>query len=130
MGSPFKTPEFKKLFQEWNELLKQSGLGEIENFSLPEPMLKTWNSFDWSSESARDPLRMLQARDYYEKAEEILRTYAFKNERQRMIWDLHCDGLSVREIERELTFWLWDTKASTVHYQIQQVQRKSGLKNG
>lgn len=131
MSSPFKTPEFKALFQQWNQVLIEDGHEEIEDFTLPDPALIRWHSFSFSSPCCkRDGERVEEIRGYHELAGRLLTEFRFKNDIHRLIWDLHCDGLSIRQIAHELRFWLWDLSKSRIHQVIARIEGESGLKRG
>lgn len=125
MASPFRTPQFFKLFKEWNRILEEDKFPDIEDFTRDEPILKKWETTRWNStDNTRNELRQ----HYYEAADELLRTFRFKKEVHRRIWALHCQGLSPRKIEK----WLkWDKLSKTTIYTIiAQIERESGLKHG
>lgn len=133
MSSPFKTPEFKALFRQWNQILEKDGHQEIEDFTLPDVPLKIWEAIEWDKKTratSRSAITIDANQQYYEIAERLLETFRFKSETHRLIWWLHCDGLSVRQISWELRFWLWDLPKSTVHDVVVKIERESGLKRG
>ena len=125
MSNPFKTPEFKNLFQQWNKILEQDGLKEIENFDLEVPVLKTWHNLKWKNLNSD---RLCELKHYYELASELLQTFEFKNKFHKRIWELHCDGLSVRKIARQIN--RKDFGKTVVHEIIILISQKSGLKSG
>ena len=96
---PFDTKKFKGLHKAWMRKLKDSGFKDIEDLRSNEERLKTWDSYYF-------PLRANEietSREYYETAEHLLVTHEFDSEIERMVWALHCEGKSVREIEDEIT---------------------------
>jgi hypothetical protein len=123
VSNPFKTPEFKALFEKWNGILEKNGHKEIENFSLPDAPLKTWHNLKWKN---LDPNKVSDIQKYYEEAFELLKTYVFKTETHRRIWELHCEGVSVRMISRIINRRKF-TK-TRVNVFILSVERSSGLK--
>lgn len=125
MGSPFRTPEFLRLFKLWNRKLERSGHREIEDFTLRDPPLKTWESTRWNS---TDSIQNEWRQQYYEMAESLLRLYPFKSKEHKRIWQLHCEGFSVRKIAQQL-----DRKKfskSSIQNVILRIKRKSGLSHG
>lgn len=125
MGNPFKTPEFKKLFKKWNNILEETGHNEIENFALPDPPLMQWESQRWSR---TDDLLNTQKQQYYEMAEIILETFEFKNKTHRRIWALHCTGISGRRIAKLINRKGY--RMRSVYSIIVAIEIKSGLKRG
>jgi hypothetical protein len=130
LSSPFKSPEFQKLFQHWNKVLEEDGFKDAEDFSLPEAPLKSWHSKKWVSGEAH----MSESTNYYDMASELLHNgFSFKNDLYRRVWELHCQGMSVRKIEHVLSYqligYIGRTK-SNVNDVIINIQKQSGLKNG
>lgn len=99
MSSPFKTPEFKELFQKWNTKLAKSGHKEIENFDLPDNPLIDWRSRDLRKVNVD---KYLAALTYYSNARSLLHTYEFQNEIHRCIWEMHSEGVSFNKIAKRL----------------------------
>ncbi len=131
MGKPFKGPEFKALFEEWNRRLIEDGHKEIEDFSGAEPQLKVWESNRWrNSNKSRgfDPIRMEFRQQYYEMAEVVLRQFPFQTPEHKRIWELHCRGISPRKIATELK--TRKCSKSNVYLVIAHIERRSGLRRG
>ncbi len=125
MSSPFKSPEFRALFRDWNRKLERDGHEEIEDFTRPVPTLKTWTTTRWT---ASDPTRNEWRQQYYEMADRVLETFAFANRVHRRIWELHCEGLSIREIADRIR--RRNYRKTAVAMVILTIQKTSGLKNG
>lgn len=123
MSKPFQTPEFKKLFKEWNEKLKESGFEEIENFNLPEPTLIDWHALRFKKIQG-DEISL--AGKYFELALNVLRTHEFETGTHRLIWELHCHGKSIREISGIVN--LNRFRRDMVHTFIIEMQALHGLK--
>lgn len=88
----WESEEFKALNKRWKKKLKASGFKEIEL---------------GDDELVRYSYHLTQAyregtADYYLKASEFLLTHTFKNKTDRLIWSLHADGRSCRQISSEL----------------------------
>jgi len=98
--NPFKTAKFKKLFKTWNKKLERAGHEEIENFNLEEPAFldKSHASRFKEVTASEYETRSL----YYSIARGLLHTFAFESSIQKRIWELHSEGLSVRQIEKAL----------------------------
>lgn len=124
--NPFKTPEFKAQFREWNARLEEEGFKDAENFSLDRPPLKTWHSF----RRFRDRMTAQATTDYFDDANEVLHSFRFESERAFRIWAYHCQGLSVRDIEEKLHSQMLGyhgiTK-TTIHRIITTIQKESGM---
>lgn len=97
--SPFKTKEFKAQFTEWNKKLIDEGHAEIENFELPDPALKTWHKHDFIAYSLT---AFEEKQRYFELAQKVLNTFKFESKEQRMIWELHAEGYTLREIAKKM----------------------------
>lgn len=120
--SPFQTPEFQALFAEWNEKLSRTRFQDAEDFSLPEPALKSWHSFRWRDDGSRAQ----EAKDYFDLATDLLNTFPFRSALHRRIWVLHCEGLSVRSIAQSIG--RRKLRKSQVHWIIRVIQMQSGIK--
>lgn len=92
--SPFRTREFKKLFQKWNERLIASNHDEIEDFSVDIPIPK-----QWALRYANMDREAFKAKEqYYRLARGFLFQHIFKNKVHYRIWELHTEGVPIREI--------------------------------
>lgn len=130
MANPFKTPEFKRLFREWNNRLAESGFQDAENFNLPEPALKKCvvsQSIEKLNQAGAQGKEI-----YFELACGLLHSgFQFKNDLHKRTWELHCMGMSVRQIVERLRFQLLGYKGlkhSNVQLVIEHIQRDSGMK--
>lgn len=119
MSHPYQSKQFKLLFAEWNDRLKQSGHKEIEDFEKGSLI---------NSSSHLNQNQNIGRKDYYEMAEEVLETYWFDRPEYFTLWQLHANGASVREIAHHLSKKAF--KKSSVATLIKKIQRGSGLKNG
>lgn len=92
-SNPYNSKDFKKLQAVWEKKLEQSGFEDIEQ---ADGNLKTWHS-EWYK--YRSGLEVDMGREeYYRHAGYFLYEYQFKNEMERRIWELHAEGLSIRNI--------------------------------
>lgn len=132
MNNPFRSPEFKALLNEWNQILKKDGFEDAEDCGPGDPTLKQWSSFKLVAPGNPHLTRAKIEEDqtYYEMAWEVLDRHRFKNNLHRLVWVYHCEGYSVRRISKELRFWLFRASKSKVDDIIISIQRESGLKNG
>ncbi len=87
---------FEDLKQHWYAQLKDNGFQDAEDTSHPDYPLKTWHSFKWRNTPDQ---KTIATREYYSKAIQVLETYSFDNPTHKIIWELHCEGLSKRKIE-------------------------------
>ncbi len=99
----------KKLQAEWEKKLSQSGFKDYETTN------RELKQFDGSRFFSRTvPLEQMEAtRSYYVRAEHYLNTYDKFTTKSRLVWELHSQGMSVREIETALG--ISDLKKSTIH---------------
>lgn len=122
MSNPYKTKEFLELFKQWNKKLESDGLKAIENFSLPDPALIYWHSLRFRDVKEEE---VYEVNKYYELALDVLERYPFKNPAHRNIWELHCEGFSIREITEKLK----KHKKSWVSVIVLTIQKESGIGN-
>lgn len=96
----FQSRQFKALEQIWYEKLKAEGFEDIEDCDKRDRPLSAWHSFKFPALNAgqREASTL-----YFEAASELLHTYEFERPIERFIWALHCQGLSKREIEIEVS---------------------------
>ncbi len=86
--------EFKKLQAEWYEKLKPD-FEDIEN----EKGLKAYAFFEYNK---RIRHRIEATTEYYRLATHLLNEPVFKNKKEKTIWELHSEGLSIRDIIKKL----------------------------
>jgi hypothetical protein len=87
-----RKPTFQELQTKWYEKLEKSGFKDIEKKHVGE--------MNWPSDFVRES-RMIgwQAKqEYYRMAEHFLTEHKFKNRLERIIWEYHANGISVRNI--------------------------------
>lgn len=108
--------DFKALQKEWYARLRADGFEDIEN---QEGMLKEWdfNFFRNKFDQIKYETTLL----YYSRARGLLNTFQFKNELERAIWELHCEGLSERKIASKLRKF----RKSWIHVIIAEIRRKT-----
>jgi hypothetical protein len=128
--NPFKTKEFKKLFEEWNNRLEEEGFADAEDFSQNCDRLKTWHSFKFVLGTA--PLRASECAEYFDRAQQLLHNgFIFENELALRIWQLHCIGYSIRKISEIIEQTMLNytgTRRNNVHYIIKKIQKAGNIK--
>lgn len=87
----------KKLAEKWEKRLAKDGLGDIED---SKGRLKSWHSFKFQMQFS--PEQFAEHQTYYSQCEDLLRSYAFKRPLDHKIWELHSQGLSVRQISNAI----------------------------
>ncbi len=95
--SPFKTKEFAELKAEWDKKLEKSGFEDIET---PKGDLK--DSHAAFFESHYNQTDAFAKEQYYRQAGFFLYEHKFKTELERRIWELHVEGIGIREIVKVL----------------------------
>jgi hypothetical protein len=88
---------FKELQSKWYGKLKKSGFDDIEQ---DEEHLKIWHSHFFLSRY--DATKYEAKEEYYRMAGHFLNDYKFKTKVEKLIWQYHCDGISLREITDRL----------------------------
>lgn len=104
---PKKKPQdLNQLKTVWYRKLKQSGFKDIER---DEDTLKSWSSiFQYQK-----PGNNAQSKEeYYRYATHFLEEHNFETELQRIIWEYHSNGLSMRNIAKTLN----KTKVTKTNY--------------
>lgn len=103
MGNhPFGSPEFKALQAKWTKRLRDSGFEDIEESDgnlIDEDRLS--RRLKWS------PERIASDAEYYRLATQYLNVGTFKNKKERRIWELHSEGLSIRAISKQVRRTRW-----------------------
>lgn len=102
MTNPFKTKEFSHLRDFWDRKLKESGFKDAERFDKRsgEAMLVAWDSFYFQARNT--PVEFEIKHQYYHQAFQFLHSFSFPNKHERHVWQLHCEGVGVREIAKSL----------------------------
>lgn len=90
--------EFDQLQAIWYRKLRESGFKDIERK----------NQDDWLKDEVHTStiinayLSKPQREAYYEKACEFMHEFEFESELDKMIWECHCEGMSIRDIALKL----------------------------
>lgn len=96
--SPFDTKAFQALKKTWYAKLKSKGFEDAEQ---DEVNLKEWHSSIFMRDY--DELYYKSKEDYYRLAGQFLHDFPFKNKKERRIWELHSQGISLRNIAKILS---------------------------
>lgn len=92
---------FKDLQRAWYDRLEQSGFHDIEDVKQESRPLKEWDTNFFRNRF--NLVRYETSKKYYEQCIRILNEHEFKNAIHQKIWRLHCEGLSEREITKEIS---------------------------
>jgi len=88
-------PDFKELQKHWYKKLKDSGFEDVEKdeyFLIRDARSKRIFRSDRSIEYYESVI------EYYQLAENFLHDFKFKTEREKIIWEYHANGISMRDI--------------------------------
>jgi hypothetical protein len=112
--------EHQTLTEIWEKKLEAEGLGDIEN---KNGQLHNWHSFMFrnTNQITREVTEF-----YYEKAQDLYNNFEFANWEHREIWNLHCQGLSVREIAEEFPKF----EKSWIHRIVKMIRKEINWKRG
>lgn len=101
---PQNNKDFKQLQAKWYAKLKKEGFEDIEraeDLMHPEYDLKAWHSKRFQINNT--PESFQQRERYYQLAGQFTYDHEFSEASERQIWQLHAEGLSIREICRRLS---------------------------
>lgn len=87
----------KKLLEEWNKKLADSGFKDIEQ---EDGNLKTWDSFRFQAKY--DVLSFGAKEEYYRQAGVFAHSHPFESDQERIIWTMHAEGATHLEIYKTL----------------------------
>ena len=98
--------DFESIQKFWYQKLKDSGFEDIEKIQRDHRfVLKNHHSHYLNLKYTRT--RNQSNRFYYEISNQILNDYPFKCEKEKLIWEHHNDGKSIRKISKELSISCW-----------------------
>lgn len=91
-----KKSEFQRVQDYWYAKLKDEGFDDIEyqGGSIKSAAPRSIGSMD--------PILREATQEYYYMAHHFLNSYKFESEMERVLWDYHTNGISVRNIARLL----------------------------
>lgn len=91
-----QSKSFKKLQATWYAKLKDEGFEDIER---SEDMLKVWSTtFTMAVPNSSTPIQLAAKESYYRFATHFLNEYKFEKDRDKVIWEYHSNGISMRNI--------------------------------
>jgi hypothetical protein len=96
MSKFFQSKEFKKLNHQWNKKLKQKGFHDIEDEK--QRFVDHGTLEDLKQRKNFKPGIFELNLEYYLWANSQLHTNKFKDEKHKVIWENHANGLSCAEI--------------------------------
>lgn len=92
-----KSKEFIALKKKWYAKLEKAGFDDIEQ---DEEHLKKWDGH-FFAKRCRSPAAGPQE-EYYRLAGQFLHDHLFTSVFERLVWQMHCDGVSVEAMVRAL----------------------------
>ncbi len=93
-----KPKDFKSLQEKWYKKLEKSGFKDAED---SQENLHTW-SYIFSRNCDKHKELMLAKQTYYRMATNFLNDYNFESNLDKVIWEYHANGISVRDIAKLL----------------------------
>ena len=112
-----KSKEYKALEALWDKKLASSGFKDIEQ---RDGNLKIWHSFIMPRRLGT--VRCQIQAEYYSQAATFLLQHVFANATEHKIWQLHSEGVPIREIGRQVKRSKADPK-STVYNVINRLRK-------
>lgn len=91
----FETDKAKKLIADWDKKLKNSGFEDIEQ---RDENLKRWDSYFFKLKVKGNSVLQESKEIYFRLAGQFLYENAFESVEERRIWEMHCNGVSMRGI--------------------------------
>lgn len=123
--SQFKTKEFLALKKKWDKKLKSDGFEDIEQ---DDGNLKLWSSHFFK---ARFNETLFGAKEeYYRLAGQFLHEHIFKEQKTKLIWQLHSEGISIRDIVKALKKRGFKAYKNAVHRVVQDLTEQMLKKAG
>lgn len=103
MSNQFKTKEFKKLNKLWYGKLKKEGFEDIERKDKTgQKEERVVNSPLHYIAKNYTLLQFEVKEEYYRMAGQFLHEHKFKSLYEREVWELHSNGVSIRNIVKKL----------------------------
>lgn len=106
--SQFQSKQFKVLQHKWYKKIKDQGFDDVEDVESPREFMKDWHSMYFQKRYTIDSFQAKE--EYYRMARSFSNTHKFECRRDKQIWELHCEGLSLRKIAEKLK-----TKICRIH---------------
>lgn len=113
-------PKFQKLQAKWYKKLKDKGFEDIEQ---DEARLKKWSeTFFTRGDLSQSNVTIVTAKlDYYHMCRHFLNEYKFKNKTEKIMFEMHTEGLGVRVIAKKLK--TYPQKVQTIVHGLVKVMR-------
>lgn len=103
--NPFSTKKFKGLRVSWYKKLKENGFIDIEE--ADRDTLQQWDCAYYQNRYTPDEFQAKQR--YYELAGRLLHIEnEFWTDKEKSIWRLHSEGLTIREIAVIVEVKVWE----------------------
>jgi len=93
-------PELKALQKHWYKKLKDEGFNDIEDTNSPRELLKQWHSTYFYRHYTVETFQDKQ--DYWRTCSRFLHSHTFQTVHEKKVWELYCDGQSLRQIADQL----------------------------
>ena len=91
--------KLKDLQSKWYKKLAKDGFVDIEDTSRDIPVLKKWSADIFRGKTQGEIDSRLE---YYRSARALIYIYEFNSELDKIIWTLHAEGMSQRDIAEKL----------------------------
>jgi len=98
VSNPYKTKQFEELKKKWYKKLEKTGFEDIEQAD-GRLVGKHGEWFKYY----HNPTLDLAKQDYFRHAGYFLYEHKFANDFERRIWELHVEGISIRNIAKILS---------------------------
>ena len=123
--SVFKGKKFEALKDKWYDKLKAEGFNDIES---DENNLKEW---DTSIFSRYDQNTIGAKEEYFRLAGQFLNSHKFEDAREKLIWELHAEGLSFNDIAKKLKSKRYKVcSRSSMHITVKKLTEEMLQQNG
>ena len=118
----YETEEFQKLNEEWYQKLKDTTFADGETFKDLEASVEDYTHLQLESPMQPSSVAYKSRESveaYYDAVREFLHRGTFSNEKERTIWEMHCEGLSRRKIAKKLGM-----AQTTVQYYLKKLRKR------
>ena len=108
--------EFRDLQKKWYGKLKKAEFKDIER---PDGTLELWTC---SFFKTRYNETLFSAKEeYYRLASQLLHSHSFQDKKEMLMWQMHSEGISVRNIVKTLKAKKFKVSKDTVHAVIKRL---------
>lgn len=114
--------EFKDLQAKWYKKAGNfNGVNELGQ-AIPDVEQPDGNLKNWALSLIRhDEITENAKQDYYRLAGQLLHTFPFESKTERKIWEMHAEGLSIRDIAKKLKSQRIRAHKNGVHKVVQKI---------